>query len=134
MSTPRKKNSSRKDQKQNNLYSYVLGENLRLTRPENTAAQENDLSSNNIPAGGRRSTDIHVIGRLDNWEKLSSREKEVTYLVCQRKRNNEIAAEMGVTVGTVNSYLNHIYNKLDLRSKMDLFHMFYNFDFRNNPP
>ncbi len=56
------------------------------------------------------------------------------YLVCQRMRNDEIAAEMGVTVGTVNSYLNHIYNKLNLRSKMDLFHMFYGFDFRNNPP
>ena len=133
MSTPRKKNSSRIDRQQTTQYSYVLGDTLRLTRHENPAAQENDLPEN-TPAGGRRSTDAYIIGRLENWGKLSSREKEVVYLVCQRMRNDEIAAEMGVTVGTVNSYLNHIYNKLNLRSKMDLFHMFYGFDFRNNPP
>ena len=133
MSTPRKKKSSRKDRKQNTQYSYVLGDNLHLTRSEDTTAQENNLSKN-TPARGRRSTDVHVIGRLDSWNKLSSREKEVVYHVCQRMKNDEIAVEMGVTVGTVNSYLNHIYNKLDLRGKMDVFHLFYGFDFRNNPP
>ena len=133
MSTPRKKKSSRKDQQQNTRYFYIFGETLQLAKPETPAAKEND-SLNSLAARGRRATDFYIIGQRDNWEKLSSREKEVTYLVCQRKRNNEIAAEMGVTVGTVNSYFNHIYNKLDLRSKIDLFHMFYNFDFRNNPP
>lgn len=132
MSTPRKK-PSRKDQQQNNQYSYILSDNLSLTRSKNIAAQENDLP-HSLPARGRRSNDFYIIGQRDNWEKLSSREKEVTYLVCQRKKNSEIATEMGITVGTVNSYLNHIYNKLDIRGKMDLFHMFYNFDFRNNPP
>ena len=134
MSTPRKKKSSRKDQQQNTRYFYIFGETLQLAKPETPAAKENDLLVITFAARGRRATDFYIIGQRDNWEKLSSCEKEVTYLVCQRKRNNEIAAEMGVTVGTVNSYLNHIYNKLDLRSKIDLFHMFYNFDFRNNPP
>lgn len=133
MSTPRKKKSSRKDQQQNTRYFYIFGETPQLAKPETPAAKEN-ASRNSLAARGRRATDVHIIGLSDHWQKLSSREKEVTYLVCQRKRNNEIAAEMGVTVGTVNSYLNHIYNKLDLRSKMDLFHTFYNFDFRNNPP
>lgn len=133
MSTPRKKKPSRKDQQQNTRYFYIFGETLQLAKPETPAAKEND-TRNSLPAGGRRSTDFHVIGRLDSWGKLSSREKEVVYHVCQRMKNDEIAVEMGVTVGTINSYLNHIYNKLDLRSKIDLFHMFYNFDFRNNPP
>ena len=137
MSTPRKKIPSRKDRQQKTRYLFILGDTLHLKKSDNQAAQEHDTSdieNKKFPASGRRSTDIHVIGLLDSWEKLSSREKEVVFLVCKRMRNNEIAAEMGVTVGTINSYLNHIYNKLDLRSKMDLFHMFYNFDFRNNPP
>jgi len=137
MSTPRKNKFSRKDQAQKTQYNFDLSAPLRLVNLNNLDAQENHSSNsqeNSFLAGGRRSTDIHVIGLLDHWEKLSSREKEVTYLVCKRKRNDEIAVEMGVTTGTVNSYLNHIYNKLNLRGKIDLFHMFYNFDFRNHPP
>jgi len=93
MSAPRKKNSSRKDRQQKTQYFFVLGDTLHLTRSDNQAAQENDTSdteNKNFPASGRRSTDIHVIGLLDSWEKLSSREKEVVFLVCKRMRNNEI--------------------------------------------
>jgi DNA-binding CsgD family transcriptional regulator len=137
MSLPRKKKTSRKDQEQKIQYNSILSVPLHLVNQKDLTTQEilsSDYFDNNFPAGGRRSTDVHVVGHLERWEKLSAREKHVTYLVCKRKRNDEIATEMGVTVGTVNSYLNHIYNKLDIRSKMDLFHMFYNFDFRNNPP
>jgi len=136
MSTPRKK-KSRADQEQKIRYNSILSVPLHLLDNKDLNAQEKHSSNNqdgNFLSDGRRSTDFHVIGQLDQWEKLSSREKEVTYLVCKRKRNEEIAAEMGVTVGTVNSYLNHIYNKLNLRGKMDLFHLFYNFDFRSHPP
>ena len=137
MSTPRKSKSSRKDQAQKIKYPSILSVPLRLVDQKDFHAQEKRLSTDsdaNFLAGGRRSTDVHLLGQRERWEKLSAREKHVTYLVCKRKRNNEIAAEMGVTAGTVNSYLNHIYNKLDIRGKMDLFHLFHNFDFRNNPP
>lgn len=137
MSEPRKKKPSPEDQEQKIQYQSILSVPLRLADHKNLNTQEKRSSNNqdgSFLSSGRRSTDIHIIGLLDRWEKLSAREKHVTYLVCKRKRNEEIAAEMGVTVGTINSYLNHIYNKLDIRGKMDLFHMFYNFDFRNHPP
>lgn len=137
MSTPRKRRSSRTDPRQKTEYSFILGDTLHLVDLKDTNTQEKRSSNDpdkDFLAGGRRSTDVHLLGQRERWEKLSAREKHVTYLVCKRQRNDEIAAEMGVAVGTVNSYLNHIYNKLDIRGKMDLFHLFHNFDFRNNPP
>ena len=137
MSAPRKNKFSRKDQQPKFQYHSILSVPLRLVNRTDQNAQEKRSSNdqnNDFLAGGRRSPDIHMIGLLDSWDKLSAREKEVTYLVCMRRRNDEIASEMGVTAGTVNSYLNHIYNKLNIRGKMDLFHMFYNFDFRKYPP
>jgi Response regulator containing a CheY-like receiver domain and an HTH DNA-binding domain len=133
MSTQRRKKSSRAGTQQKTKYSYILGNPLQLFDHRTPATQENQTAKI-PPAGGRRSTDVHVIGLLDKWEKLSAREQHLTYLVCKRKKNHEIALEMGVTVGTINSYLHHIYNKLNVRGKMDLFDLFYNFDFRNNPP
>ncbi len=53
----------------------------------------------------------------DRWLSLSPREREVVYLACQGCKNDQIAFQMGITVGTVKSYLEHIYFKIDVRSK-----------------
>ena len=43
---------------------------------------------------------------------LSPRERQVLQLLCRGNRNKEIAAQLGVTVGTVKTHLRHIFRKL----------------------
>ena len=135
MANPRKKKSSRTGPQQTNRYFHVLASPLRLVNKRNSANQE---TSNNQPgnalAGGRRSTDKDVLDLYDRWLNLSTREREVTYLACKGYKNHQIAFQMGVSERTVKSYLEHVYLKMDVRSKTELRLKLYNFDFeRNNP-
>ena len=49
---------------------------------------------------------------------LSPREQEVLAAVAQGKRNKEIAAELGVSVGTVKTHLRHIFRKLTVDDRV----------------
>jgi hypothetical protein len=49
-------------------------------------------------------------------------------------KNEQIAFQMGVSVGTVKSYLQHVFLKIGVQSKTELRLKFYNFDFERNPP
>lgn len=51
---------------------------------------------------------------------LSPRERELIAFVRKGLRNREIAAELGVTEGTVKVYLHAIFNKLDVSSRTEL--------------
>jgi DNA-binding NarL/FixJ family response regulator len=48
---------------------------------------------------------------------LSLREQEVLRLLAKGHRSKEIAQEMGVALGTVNTHVRHIYEKLHVRSR-----------------
>jgi Response regulator containing a CheY-like receiver domain and an HTH DNA-binding domain len=48
---------------------------------------------------------------------LSLREQEVLRLLAKGHRSKEIAHEMGVALGTVNTHVRHIYEKLHVRSR-----------------
>ena len=135
MSNPRKKKSSRIGSQQTNTFHF-LAHPLRLVNRKDSAAQE-DLSSNTQPrdlTGGRRSSDREIFELYDLWLSLSSRERQVTYLACMGYQNDEIALYMGITVGTVKSYLQHIFNKMGVRSKLQLSTKFSKFDFDRYPP
>lgn len=135
MADPRKKKSSRIGSQQTNTFHF-LANPLRLVNRTDSAAQEN-LSSNTRPrdlTGGRRSTDKDLLDLYDRWWSLSSRERHVTYLVCMGDKNDAIAFKMGIKVGTVKSYLQHVFLKMDVRSKTELRLKFFNFDFERNPP
>lgn len=133
MSTPRKKKPSRIGSQQTNRYFHVLVSPLRLVNRKDPAAQENH-SSGNALTGGRRSTDKDLLDLHDRWLHLSPRERHVTYLTCMGYKNEQIAFQMGVSVGTVKSYLRHVFYKMDVRSKTELRLKFANFDFERNPP
>ena len=97
MSPPRKKNSSRKDRKSKTQYSYILGENLKLTRQIDPAAQENHTShteDKKVLAGGRRSTDRNYKGLYIYWDSLSAREQDVAILVCRGHSDAEVAERL----------------------------------------
>jgi DNA-binding NarL/FixJ family response regulator len=50
---------------------------------------------------------------------LSPREEEVLRLLAKGHRSKEIAEELGLGVGTVNTYVRHIYDKLHVRSRAE---------------
>ena len=131
MSTPRKKKPSRIGSQQKNRYFHVLATPLHLVNRRDPANQES--RANPLP-GGRRSADKAAFDLYDRWLSLSPRERQVTYLTWQGYKNQQIAFEMGIAVGTVKSYLEHVYNKMDVRSKTELRLKFVDFDFQRNPP
>jgi two-component system nitrate/nitrite response regulator NarP len=51
---------------------------------------------------------------------LTKREREVVELVCAGHRNREIAKKICTTEGTVKVYLHRIYEKLQVKSRMEL--------------
>jgi DNA-binding NarL/FixJ family response regulator len=134
MADPRKKKSSRNGSPQNR-YFHVLVSPLRLVNRRDPAAQENPPSTTRPGnAGGRRSTDRDSFELYDKWLALSPRERQVTYLTCLGYKNEQIAFQMGVSVGTVKSYLKHVFLKMDVPSKTELRLKFHGFDFERNPP
>ena len=137
MSTPRKKKSSRIGSQQTNKYFHILDFPLRLVNRTIPATQEDRRSKaqpGNGLTGGRRSTDKDSFELYDRWVSLSPRERHVTYLTCMGYKNNQIAFQMGVTVGTVKSYLRHVFYKIGVQSKTELRLKFVNFDFERNLP
>jgi DNA-binding NarL/FixJ family response regulator len=52
-------------------------------------------------------------------ESLTAREREVLSLIAAGLTNDEIAAELVVTPGTVKTHVNHIFFKLDLRNRAE---------------
>jgi DNA-binding NarL/FixJ family response regulator len=137
MADPRKKKSSRNGSQQTNRYFHVLVSPLRLVDRRNPATQENtpsDTRSGNTLRGGRRSTDKDAFELYDRWLALSPRERQVTYLTCLGYKNEQIAFHMGVSVGTVKSYLQHVFLKIQVPSKTELRLKFHGFDFEQNPP
>jgi DNA-binding NarL/FixJ family response regulator len=135
MADPRKKKSSRNGSQQTNRYFHVLAPSLRLVNRRNPATQENsDTQSGNALRGGRRSTDKDAFELYDRWLALSPRERQVTYLTCLGYKNEQIAFQMGVSTGTVKSYLQHVFLKVQVQSKTELRLKFHGFDFERNPP
>ena len=134
MADPRKKKSSRNGSP-TNRYFHILASPLRLVNRKDSAAQENPPTTTHPGhAGGRRSTDRDNFELYDKWLALSPRERQVTYLTCLAYKNEEIAFHMGVSVGTVKSYLQHVFYKMDVRSKVELRLKFHGFDFEQYLP
>jgi two-component system, NarL family, nitrate/nitrite response regulator NarL len=59
-------------------------------------------------------------GRGEFLERLSPREQEVTRLVMSGLNNKDIAATLSLSVGTIKIHLHNIYEKLGLRSRLEL--------------
>jgi DNA-binding NarL/FixJ family response regulator len=117
---------------QTNKYFHTVGASLRLVDQKKRVAQETP-ASNPLPVG-RRSTDRDSLDLYDRWLSLSARERQVTYLTCMGYKNAQIAFQIGIGEATVKTYLQHVFYKMDVRSKADLRLKFVEFDFNQNPP
>jgi DNA-binding NarL/FixJ family response regulator len=58
--------------------------------------------------------------RLWHWEALPPIEMEIARLVIQGKYDAEIARDLNISVGTVETHLDHMYEKLKVRSRVEL--------------
>jgi DNA-binding CsgD family transcriptional regulator len=63
------------------------------------------------------------------WNSLTRREREVLALVCLENRNEDIAKELGISVPTVKTHLQNIFDKFGLRSKLELRQLLQDWDF-----
>jgi len=54
------------------------------------------------------------------WFLLTIRERQVLALVCMGHRNYDIASMLGVEYTTIQTHLQHIFYKFDLRSRREL--------------
>lgn len=64
--------------------------------------------------------------------KLSPREEEIMILVVKGRSNPRIQETLGLTAGTVNSHLSHLYRKLGVHDKQSLIDIIENFDASNS--
>jgi DNA-binding NarL/FixJ family response regulator len=134
MSDPKKK--PRIGPQQTNKYFHTLDTFLHLVKRTDPAIQENHTSTDR-PANtltGRRSGDRDFIDLYDRWLNLSPREQDVTFFTCIGYKNQQIAFTMGISVGTVKSYLQHVFYKVGVRSKTELRLKFFNFNFNRDLP
>lgn len=57
---------------------------------------------------------------FDLYETLTDREREVFYMAAQGKTSNEIAAQLGISVRTVDTHRSNLMRKLGLHTAVDL--------------
>ena len=69
-----------------------------------------------------REIEIYPVDRSARkpWFSLTIREREVAALVCMGYRNYEIATMLGIGYGTIQTYLQRIFDKFDLRSRKEI--------------
>jgi len=93
----------------------------RERRPENEIAA--DLLS--IALARRQAAEVN----LQYWHTLTSREQEVTALVCLNLTNAEIAERLVVSPETVKTHVKNVLYKLHLHSKAELRQLLSDWDF-----
>ena len=73
---------------------------------------------------------VHLIDQVEStsadrtwqWDTLTAREMEIARRVAQGQHNSEIARDLHISVRTVESHLYNIYEKLAVRSRVELAH------------
>ena len=130
MSDPQKKKHERAGSQQTNKYSYILGNLLHLVRrPADSASQENRPSEDDSALAVSLPYDKNIDELYQRWLSLSTREQDVIALTCLGYKNHQIAFRLGLSVGTVKSYIQNVCYKLNLHSKTEIRLTFVHWDF-----
>ena len=65
------------------------------------------------------------------WESLSSRQQQVTALICLGNTNRQIAAKLGISIATVHTHSGNIQGTFGVNSKADLRYLLAGWDFNS---
>jgi DNA-binding CsgD family transcriptional regulator len=65
----------------------------------------------------------------DTWESLSSREKEITALICLEYTNRQISARLSLSPETIKTHVHNVLLKFGVKSKSELRHILASWDF-----
>lgn len=65
------------------------------------------------------------------WEALTSRQKQVTALICLGYTNRQIAAKLGISMATVHTHSGNIQDIFLVNSKSDLRYLLASWDFND---
>ena len=96
----------------------VLLETLKAENKPNQAYVRKILAAFPQNAGQLEENDINRHSQSGNQvEPLTNREYDVLELIGKRLTNKQIAAELHITVVTVEQHLNRIYSKLDVKGR-----------------
>jgi len=91
---------------------------LQLSKLDTQESQDSDFSEKTI------SQEFEVFPAdpsvRKQWFSLTIRERQVIALVCMGHRNYEIASILGIGYPTVQTHLQHIFHKFDLRSRQEI--------------
>ncbi len=82
-----------------------------------------DQESEEARQAARRTALVHRCIELGSQQGLSQREEEVLLLLAEGKSAGDIARELLVANGTVKAHVGHIYQKLDVHSREELFEL-----------
>jgi DNA-binding CsgD family transcriptional regulator len=89
-----------------NEFESAWTEGTGLTTPEAIAYAQRGRGERRRPASG--------------WASLTPSESEVVRLVCEGLGNKDIGTRLFISPRTVQAHLTHVYNKLDLTSRVQL--------------
>lgn len=88
------------------------------TLAQHEGRPEDELIQDLLAAGLTQYYSSDVL--LQQWESLSSRERDVAALVCLGYTNKEAGIKLGISPETVKTHLRNVLIKFNLRSRMEL--------------
>ena len=78
---------------------------------------------------------VRLTKRQRQWQGLSDREMDIAVLVAQGLTNIQVAHRLGLSPRTVGAYLQRIYAKLEVHSRVEMTNAIRDFvDLANDPP
>jgi DNA-binding NarL/FixJ family response regulator len=112
---------------------YQQAEDIRDLNLELVQQEPNSDEETFATRRPRRTSPGELVSR---WEALSSREQEVTALICLGYTNGEIASKLGISAMTIKSHIRNVLRKFQMHSKIELSLALEEWDFTNwdRPP
>jgi DNA-binding CsgD family transcriptional regulator len=90
---------------------------------------EHELLPDVLAAGFDQYRSDEAIWR--KWESLTSREKDVTALMCLGMKNREIAVYLTLSPETVKTHIHNVFTKFDVKSRNELRYLLRKWNFSN---
>ena len=108
----------------NALRAGACGYLLKRSTPDNILQAITDVHQGGAPMSSEVARKVVEAFRqptvqTDQTNELSAREREVLDLLAQAMSDKEIAAKLSISLPTVRFHLQHIYDKLHVRSRME---------------